>query len=283
VARSETARSQVARSEAARSEAAASEAAPCEAAPGEATTILDPPEVPKSAVWRASHLDDPLYRRSVYPLRAWDHPLAIFHHPARHESLTAATGDQEVIDAAIIHRERTTRSLSPRADSRIHFDDLLNPRRSVREDFLLDDLRTKTFNDRLDCGLNQRSTYLDDPQWRRPKTQVDDRALNYYGALADPLYQQSRINALYDPVHRYSAMDMRLAGDYRLADPLYNDHLYGRTAYALDDPLNRRSAYLQRDPLYRRSALDDPLYRRSALDDPLYRHSAFEGHRCLLR
>jgi hypothetical protein len=36
-----------------------------------------------------------------------------------------------------------------------------------------------------------------------------------------------------------------------LADPLYNDYLARRTAYAVDDPLYRRSAYLMTDPLYR--------------------------------
>lgn len=157
----------------------------------------------------------------------------------------------ETVETKVI--DRRTRSLSPRGP-RIIFDDLLDPRRRVlREDFLLDDLRVKTFNDRLSAGLNARSLYLDDPQWRRPKTHVDERTHfygyygdGYYGALADPLYRRSRIDSLYDPL-----LDYRVAADYRFADPLYNDHLYRRTAYALDDPLRRRSAYLMNDPLYR--------------------------------
>jgi len=185
-------------------------------------------------------------------------------------------------------RVSRTRSLSPHAAPRVLFDDLLDPRRRVlREDFLLDDLRTKTFNDRLHCGLNSRSMYLDDPLWRRPKTHVDDPALartQYLGAYSDPLYRRSHIDthALDHPLRPHSALDYRLAGDYGLADTArlrgdyHNDHLYKRTAYDLDDPLNRRSAYLMSDPLYRRSALDDPLYRRSALDDPLYRRSALD-------
>jgi hypothetical protein len=259
-------------------------------------------ESPRSSVW-ASNVDDPLYRRSVYPLRAWDHPAGYLS--PRHASHTRTTngvetietttannaisGDHEVIQKVrnnvtgedeILHRVRTprgerisaTRSLSPRATPRVHFDDLLDPRRRVlREDFLLDDLRTKTFNDRLDTGLSARSMYLDDPQWRRSKTHVEDPALNYYSASVDPL-RRLEINSSHDRVHRYSALD-RLAGDYRLTDPFHNDHLYRRTAYALDDPLNRRSAYLLNDPLYRRSAFDDPLYGRSALT----------GHHRLLR
>lgn len=234
-------------------------------------------------LYRGSYLDDPLYRRSVYPLRAWDRAYL----SPRHESVTkttngldtvettvadnAVTGDQEVtrrvhnnvtgedqvttsVRTPRGERVSTTRSLSPTGlrDSRILFDDLLDPRRrGLREDFLLNDLRTKTFNDRITSGLDKRSLYLDDPQWRRPKTRIDDPLLarHYYG---DPLRRYASIDSLtYDPLYQYSALDYPLAGDYRLADPLYNDFLYRRSAYAVDDPLYRRSAYLRTDPLYR--------------------------------
>jgi hypothetical protein len=123
----------------------------------------------------------------------------------------------------------------------------------------MDDMRTKRYNDRLSAGLNSRSLYLDDPQWRRPKTRVDDPLLaRHY--LEDPLRRYavsdySLYDRVYDPLCRHSALDYPLAGNYRLAaglaDPLYNDYLARRTAYAVDDPLYRRSAYLMTDPLYR--------------------------------
>jgi len=251
----------------------------------------------RQGILSSSYLDDPLYRRSGYPLRAWDRQAAYLS--PQHESVTrttngldtvetttadnAVTGDHEVTQRVhnnvtgedqVFHSVRTprgervstTRSLSPVGSSRVHFDDLLDPRRrTLREDFLLDDLRTKTFNDRLSSGLSKRSLYLDDPQWRRPKTRVDDPLLarHYY---ADPL---RRYDSLYDPLCRSSALDYPLTADYRRADPLYNDrradplyndrradplyndYLYRRTAYAVDDPLYRRSAYLMTDPLYR--------------------------------
>lgn len=249
-----------------------------------------------------SPLDDPLYRRSVYPLRAYDRA----YFSPRHESHTkttdgvksvetvtadnAVTGEHEVTQKVhnnvtgedeVVHAVRsprgdrvTTRSLSPRGHSRIIFDDLLDPRRrGLREDFLLDDMRTKRYNDRLTAGLNSRSLYLDDPQWRRPKTRVDDPLLaRHY--LEDPLRRYAVSDPLYDPLYRrsawdyplagrFSALDYPLAGDYRLgladrqgdyrlglADPFYNDYLARRTAYAVDDPLFRHSAYLMTDPIY---------------------------------
>lgn len=258
--------------------------------------------VGRNGLLRGSYLDDPLYRRSVFPL---------VHQSQSHQSVTrtmdgldtvetvtsdnAVTGEHEVTrkvhnnvtgEDFVTHAVRsprgdrvaTTRSLSPRGHSRILFDDLLAPRRrsSIEEDFLLDDLRTKTYNDRLSAGLNSRSLYLDDPQWRRPRTRVDDPLLarhyledplRRYAVSADlgydPLYRCSaagRYSALdYSLEGRYSALDCSLAGRYsaldypgrRLADPLYNDYLARRTAYAVDDPLYRRSAYLMTDPLYR--------------------------------
>lgn len=246
---------------------------------------------------RRGAFEDPLYRRSIYPLRAYDHAYL----SPRHETVTkttngvdtvetvtadnAVTGEHEVTQKVhnnvtgedeVIHAVRsprgdrvTTRSLSPGGRSRIHFDDLLDPRRrGLREDFLMDDMRTKRYNDRLSAGLNSRSLYLDDPQWRRPKTRVDDPLLaRHY--LEDPLRRYavsdySMYDRVYDPLCRHSALDYPLAGNYRLAagladrrgysaldDPLYNDYLARRTAYAVDDPLYRRSAYLMTDPLYR--------------------------------
>jgi len=244
------------------------------------TRVLDPysgrthvcrlrSESPKSSILRGS-LDDPLYRRSVYPSRAWDsaHETRTRSTNGRDtlETTTSdnpVTGDHEVTQRVhnkvtgedqVIHSVRTprgervstTRSLSPTLTPRIHFDDLLDPRRRVlRENFLLDDLRTKTFNDRLDSGLSKRSLYLDDPQWRRPKTHVDDPLLARPRYYADPLFRQARVDSLYDPLYQHSALD------YRLADGLCNDHLHRRTAYAVDDPLYRRSAYLMADPLHR--------------------------------
>jgi len=239
----------------------------------------------RGGLLRGSYLDDPLYRRSVYPLRAYDRA---YFSPTR-ESVTkttngldtvetvtadnAVTGEHEVTQKVhnnvtgedeVIHTVRsprgdrvTTRSLSPRGrHSRIIFDDLLDPRRrGLREDFLLDDMRTKRYNDRLSAGLNSRSLYLDDPMWRRPKTRVDDPLLaRHY--LEDPLRRYavsdySLYDRGYDPLYRFSALDYPLAGNYRLADPFYNDYLARRTAYAVDDPLYRRSAYLMTDPLYR--------------------------------
>jgi hypothetical protein len=213
------------------------------------------------------YLDDPLYRRSVYPLRAYDRAYL----SPRHESVTktadaatgetvtetvkadAVTGETEVTETVV--SPRGTRSLSPRGHSRIIFDDLLDPRRrGLREDFLIDDLRVKRYNDRLSAGLNSRSLYLDDPQWRRPKTRIDDPILarhyvdgltpNRYAVSDYPLYDRVGYSALDDPLYRRSALGRR-------ADPLYNDYLARRTAYAVDDPLNRRSAYLMTDPLYR--------------------------------
>jgi hypothetical protein len=257
---------------------------------------------------RSSYLDDPLYRRSVFPLRAYDRAYL----SPRHESVTkttngvdtietvtadnAVTGEHEVTQKVhnnvtgedeVVHAVRsprgdrvTTRSLSPRGHSRILFDDLLDPRRrGLREDFLLDDMRTKRYNDRLTAGLNSRSLYLDDPQWRRPKTRVDDPLLaRHY--LEDPLRRYAVSDySLYDPLYRHSALDYPLAGRYsaldyplagnyrladprladpRLADPFYNDYLARRTAYAVDDPLYRRSAYLDAPG---RNLMTDPLYR----------------------
>jgi hypothetical protein len=251
---------------------------------------------------RRGAFDDPLYRRSVYPLRAYDRAYL----SPRHETVTktmngvdtvetvtadnVVTGEHEVTQKVhnnvtgadeVIHAVRsprgdrvTTRSLSPGGRSRILFDDLLDPRRrGLREDFLMDDMRTKRYNDRLSAGLNSRSLYLDDPQWRRPKTRVDDPLLaRHY--LEDPLRRYavsdySSYDQVYDPLCRHSALDYPLAGNYRLghghghghwhghghaaglADPRYNDYLARRTAYAVDDPLYRRSAYLMTDPLYR--------------------------------
>jgi len=274
----------------------------------------------RGGLLRGSYLEDLRASRSGYPLhhdghhhhhRAYDRA----HLSPRHESVTkttngvdtietvtadnAFTGEHEVTQKVhnnvtgedeVYHAVRsprgdrvTTRSLSPRGHSRIIFDDLLDPRRrGLREDFLLDDMRTKTYNDRLSAGLNSRSLYLDEPSWRRAKTRVDDPLLaRHY--VEDPLRRYAVSDySLYDPLCRYSALD-RLAGDYhhghhhhghhhrladpRLADPLYNDYLARRTAYAVDDPLYRRG--------HSALALDDPLYRRGhsalALTDPLYR------------
>ena len=110
-----------------------------------------------------SYLDDPLYRRSVCPLRAWD---AAYLSP-RHESVTKTTNGLDTIETVradnavtgeheftqkvhnnvtgenqVIHTVRsprgdrvTTRSLSPTGHSRILFDDLLDPRRrGLREE-----------------------------------------------------------------------------------------------------------------------------------------------------
>jgi len=232
---------------------------------------------------RGSYLDDPLYRRSIYPLRTWDRAyLSPSHETVTKttngvetvETVTAdnavtgehevtqkvhnnVTGEDQVVHEVSSPRGARIRSLSPTGHSRIVFDDLLDPRRrGLREDFLLDDMRTKRFNDRLSAGLNSRSLYLDDPQWRRPKTRIDDPVLaRHY--VEDPLRRYAVSDySLYDPLYRSSALDYPLAGnyrlaDYRLADPLYNDYLARRTAYAVDDPLYRRSAYLAADPLYR--------------------------------
>ena len=252
------------------------------------TTVLG-----RNGLLRGSYLDDPLYRRSMYPLRTLDRAYLSPNHETvtkttngveTVETITADnvfTGEHEVTqkmhnnftgEDQVVHEVRSPRgnrirSLSPTGHSRIVFDDLLDPRRrGLREDFLLDDMRTKRFNDRLSAGLNSRSLYLDDPQWRRPKTRVDDPVLaRHY--VEDPLRRYAvSDNSLYDPLCRYSALDYPLAGnyrgadyrgvdyrgaDYRLADPLYNDYLARRTAYAVDDPLYRRSAYLATDPLYR--------------------------------
>jgi len=263
----------------------------------------------RNGLLRGSYLDDPLYGRSMYPLRTLDRAYLSPNHETvtkttngveTVETITADnafTGEHEVTrkmhnnftgEDQVVHEvrsprgDRRIRSLSPTGHSRIVFDDLLDPRRrGLREDFLLDDMRTKTFNDRLSAGLNSRSLYLDDPQWRRPKTRVDDPVLaRHY--VEDPLRRYAvSDNSLYDPLCRHSALDYPLAGnyrgadfrgagfrgadfrsadfrgadyrgaDYRLADPRYNDYLARRTAYAVDDPLYRRSAYLAADPLYR--------------------------------
>jgi hypothetical protein len=249
-------------------------------------------------------LDDPLYRRSVYPLRTYDRGYL----SPRHESVTKTTngvetvetveadnalgehevtqkvhnnvtGADQVVQTVSSPRGARIRSLSPTAlgHSRILFDDLLDPRRrGLREDFLLDDMRaSRRYNDRLSAGLNSRSLYLDDPAWRRPKTRVDELVpTRHY--LDDPLarYAVSDYPSLYGGNYRYSALDYPLAGHYSrfAADP----RLGLADRFAADPRLGLADPYYHNDYLARRTAYahDDPLYRRSAYlhhADPLYR------------
>lgn len=180
-------------------------------------SLIDAIEGDRLFLDRASlsrHLDDPLWgeswrRSSMYmdPISrrsAWEQPLdqnvlaPRVISPVREISTTATNSRGDVMHTKTIRDtygdQTTTRQLSDQYSMKTSVahdpcagDRVVNPvpvslirSPNHRDDFMLDQLRTKTYMDRLD-GTDTRSLYLDDP--------TDSRSSRY---LDSPLWRRAR-------------------------------------------------------------------------------------------
>jgi len=171
----------------------------------------------------------------------------------RSESPRGGRRHWEAAFADPLYRDRTGLTRAALDDPRVVLDDPLY-RSRVLDDPLY---RSRVLDDPL-----YRSRVVDDPLYRN---RVIDDPLYRNRVIDDPLY---RGRVADDPLYRSSVLEDPLYRS-RVADPLYKDPLYRRSADPLySEALLDRRAQLA-DPLYA-----DPLYRRSALDDLSWRVSS---------
>jgi len=172
---------------------------------------LDDP-VCRGESWRRSSMyTDPEWRRSAgeQPLHSLLSPRVI--SPVREVSTTVTNSRGDVMDTRTIRDTYGDQITSRRIHDQYSVkasvahdpcagDRVVNPvpvslikSPNHRDDFMLDQLRTKTYMDRLD-GTDTRSLYLDDPLYSRSSRYLDDPLWRRSRYLDDPQWSSpSRI------------------------------------------------------------------------------------------